>query len=52
MKNALHEVSAQAAFEDDLDALLSLQSLEADTDQGLVQMMSSSSCNAYSCYGS
>jgi hypothetical protein len=52
MKKQMYEAIAHRAFEDELDALLSLQSLEGYTDQGNVQMFSTSSCVAASCAGS
>jgi hypothetical protein len=42
----------ETAIENDLDALLSLQSLEGEADQGLVQMWSEGSCLFFSCTGS
>jgi hypothetical protein len=41
--------SAQIREDDELDALLSLQSIEGQEDDPLLQMFSSSSCFAGSC---
>lgn len=41
-----------AGLDAEADLLLSLQSLESEADQGLVQMFSSSSCVYQSCWGS